>query len=45
MNKRSQKHAQGSDLPGIPETWWNGSYNWSAGMEGHRLFREERQGR
>ncbi|GAB0196246.1 hypothetical protein GRJ2_002089900 [Grus japonensis] len=38
-------HLQGYDLIGIPETWWDGSYDWSVGMEGYRLFRKARQGR
>ncbi|GAB0208322.1 hypothetical protein GRJ2_003297900 [Grus japonensis] len=36
---------QGYDLIGITETWWHGSYDWSVGMEGYRLFRKDRQGR
>ncbi|GAB0209691.1 hypothetical protein GRJ2_003434800 [Grus japonensis] len=36
---------QGYDVIGITETWWDGSYDWSVGMEGHRLFRKDRQGR
>ncbi|GAB0209421.1 hypothetical protein GRJ2_003407800 [Grus japonensis] len=36
---------QGYDLIGIPETWWDSSYDWSVGMEGYRLFRKDRQGR
>ena len=36
---------QGYDVTGITETWWDGSYNWSVGMEGQRLFRKDRQGR
>ncbi|GAB0193880.1 mitochondrial enolase superfamily member 1 [Grus japonensis] len=36
---------QGYDLIGITETWWDGSYDWSVGMEGYRLFRKDRQGR
>ncbi|GAB0209831.1 hypothetical protein GRJ2_003448800 [Grus japonensis] len=36
---------QGYDLTGITETWWDGSYDWSVGMEGYRLFRKDRQGR
>ncbi|GAB0207631.1 ubiquitin carboxyl-terminal hydrolase 4 [Grus japonensis] len=35
----------GYDLIGIMETWWDGSYDWSVGMEGYRLFRKDRQGR
>ena len=26
----------------ITETWWDGSYDWSVGMEGYRLFRKDR---
>ncbi|GAB0208733.1 hypothetical protein GRJ2_003339000 [Grus japonensis] len=36
---------QGYDLIGITEMWWNGSYDWSVGMEGYRHFRKDRQGR
>ena len=36
---------QGYDLIGIMEMWWDGSYDWSVGMEGYRLFRKDRQGR
>ena len=36
---------QGYDLIGITETWWDGSYDWSVGMEGYSLFRKDRQGR
>ncbi|KAM9653655.1 uncharacterized protein ACIBXB_010484 [Morphnus guianensis] len=25
--------------------WWDGSYDWSVGVEGHRVFRKDRQGR
>ena len=35
---------QGYDLIGITETWWDGSYDWTVGMEGYRLFRTDRQG-
>ncbi|GAB0205823.1 hypothetical protein GRJ2_003047900 [Grus japonensis] len=38
-------YLQGYDLIGIMETWWDGSYDWSVGMEGYRLFRKDRQGR
>ena len=38
--------SQSSALSGITgETWWHESHNWSAGMEGYRLFRRDRQGR
>jgi len=32
----------GCDLIGITKTWWDGSYDWSIGMEGCRLFRKDR---
>ncbi|KAK4826209.1 hypothetical protein QYF61_006153 [Mycteria americana] len=35
----------GCDLIGITETWWDGSYDWSVGMEGYRLFGKDRQRR
>ncbi|GAB0205776.1 hypothetical protein GRJ2_003043200 [Grus japonensis] len=38
-------YLQGYDLIGITETWRDGSYDWSVGMEGYRLFRKDRQGR
>ncbi|PKU40140.1 hypothetical protein llap_9563 [Limosa lapponica baueri] len=37
-------HLQGYDLIGITETWWDGSYDWSVGMESDRLFRKDRLG-
>jgi len=36
---------QGYDLTGIIETGWDGFYDWGVGMEGHRLFRKDRQQR
>jgi len=36
---------QGYDLSGITQTWWDGSCDWSFGIEGYRLFRKDRQGR
>jgi len=38
-------HLQGCDLIGIVDTWWDGSYDWSIGMEGYRLFSKDWQGR
>ncbi|PKU40382.1 dtw domain-containing protein 2 [Limosa lapponica baueri] len=38
-------HLQGDDLIGITVTWWDGSCDWSVGMEGYRLFRKDRLGR
>lgn len=37
--------SQKSDVIGITETWWNKSHEWSARMEGYRLFMMDRQGR
>jgi len=36
---------QDYDLIGITEMWWDGSCDWSVGMEGYRLFKKDRQGR
>ena len=33
------------DIVAIMETWWDGSHNWSAAMDGYKLFRRDRQGR
>ncbi|PKU36538.1 hypothetical protein llap_13164 [Limosa lapponica baueri] len=38
-------HLQSYDHTGITETWWDGSYDWSVGMEEYRLFRKDRLGR
>jgi len=38
-------HLQSYNLTGILEMWWDGSYDWSIGMGGYRLFRKHRQGR
>jgi len=40
----TRAHLQGCDLIGIMEMWWDGFYDWSAAMEGYRLFRKDRQG-
>ena len=31
----------GCDVFGITETWWDGSYGWSVGIEGYTLFRKD----
>ncbi|KAK4819807.1 hypothetical protein QYF61_011601 [Mycteria americana] len=31
--------------PAIMETWWDDSHNWSAAMDGYKLFRKDRRGR
>ncbi|GAB0207400.1 mitochondrial enolase superfamily member 1 [Grus japonensis] len=33
------------DLVAITETWWDDSHDWSAAMDGYKLFRRDRHGR
>ncbi|KAK4806350.1 hypothetical protein QYF61_017219 [Mycteria americana] len=33
------------DMVAITEAWWDDSHNWSAAMDGYKLFRRDRQGR
>ena len=33
------------DLVAITETWWDHSHDWSAVMDGYKLFRRDRRGR
>ena len=33
------------DVVAITETWWDDLHNWSAAMDGYKLFRRDRQGR
>ncbi|KAK4820564.1 hypothetical protein QYF61_001627 [Mycteria americana] len=33
------------DLVTLTETWWDDSHDWSAAMDGYKLFRRDRQGR
>ncbi|GAB0210334.1 hypothetical protein GRJ2_003499200 [Grus japonensis] len=33
------------DLVTITEMWWDNSHDWSAAMDGYKLFRRDRQGR
>ena len=33
------------DLVTIAETWWDVCHDWSAAMDGYKLFRRDRQGR
>ncbi|KAK4810498.1 LOW QUALITY PROTEIN: hypothetical protein QYF61_004278 [Mycteria americana] len=33
------------DLVAITEMWWDDSHDWSAAMDGYKLFRRDRQGR
>ncbi|KAJ7395238.1 hypothetical protein BTVI_157081 [Pitangus sulphuratus] len=37
--------SQRFDITGVSETWWDASCNWSALLDGYRLFRRDRQGR
>ena len=34
-----------SDLVAMTEKWWDNSHNWSAAMDGYKLFRRGRKGR
>ncbi|KAK4825020.1 hypothetical protein QYF61_023024 [Mycteria americana] len=38
-------HQENYDMVAITETWWGDSHNWSAAMDGYKLFRRDRQGR
>jgi len=33
------------DFVAITETWWDDSHDWSAAMDGCKLFRRDRQGK
>jgi len=48
-NKQDELEAlvssQNHEIIGINETWWNDSHDWSAGIQGYRLFRRDRQSR
>ncbi|GAB0208671.1 hypothetical protein GRJ2_003332800 [Grus japonensis] len=33
------------DIVAVTETWWDDSHNWSAAMDGYKLFRRDRQER
>ena len=35
----------GYDVIGITGMWWDGSYDWSRGLDGYRLLRKDKQGR
>ncbi|KAK4828050.1 hypothetical protein QYF61_023088 [Mycteria americana] len=50
MGKKQEKleatvHQENYDMVAITETWWDDSHNWSAAMDGYKLFRRDRQGR
>ncbi|KAK4819787.1 hypothetical protein QYF61_011387 [Mycteria americana] len=38
-------HQENYDTVAITETWWDDSHNWSAVMDGYKLFRRDRRGR
>ncbi|KAK4816200.1 hypothetical protein QYF61_012665 [Mycteria americana] len=38
-------HQENYDMVAITETWWGDSHNWSAVMDGYKLFRRDRRGR
>ena len=33
------------DLTAITEAWWDHSHNWTAAMDGYKLFRRDKQGK
>ncbi|KAK4831229.1 hypothetical protein QYF61_016327 [Mycteria americana] len=38
-------HQENYDMVAIMEIWWDDSHNWSAAMDGYKLFRRDRRGR
>ncbi|KAK4810957.1 hypothetical protein QYF61_013365 [Mycteria americana] len=38
-------HQENYDMVAITETWWDDSHNWSAAMNGYKIFRRDRRGR
>ncbi|KAK4823010.1 hypothetical protein QYF61_024812 [Mycteria americana] len=38
-------HQENYDMVAITETWWDDSHNWSAAMDGYKLFRRDRKKR
>ncbi|KAK4829638.1 hypothetical protein QYF61_005849 [Mycteria americana] len=36
-------HQENYDMVAITETWWDDSHNWSAAMDGYKLFRRDRR--
>ncbi|KAK4810673.1 hypothetical protein QYF61_007473 [Mycteria americana] len=38
-------HQENYDTVAITKTWWDDSHNWSAAMDGYKLFRRDRRGR
>ena len=48
-NKQKELEAivqqEGCDIVAISETWWDGSHEWTAAMDGYKLFRMDMVGR
>ncbi|KAK4811106.1 hypothetical protein QYF61_016392 [Mycteria americana] len=48
-NKQEELEAivrqENCDMVAITERWWDDSHNWSAAMDGYKLFRRDRRGR
>lgn len=40
-----REHLRGYDIIGVTERWWGGCCDRSIGMEGHKVFQKNRQGR
>ncbi|KAK4811067.1 hypothetical protein QYF61_016353 [Mycteria americana] len=38
-------HQENYDMVAITERWWDDLHNWSAAMDGYKLFRRDRRGR
>jgi len=38
-------HQENYDIVAIMEAWWDNSHNWSAAMQGYKLFQRDRQRR
>ncbi|KAK4810884.1 hypothetical protein QYF61_013292 [Mycteria americana] len=38
-------HQENYDMVAITETWWDDLHNWSAAVDGYKLFRRDRRGR
>ncbi|PKU44404.1 rna-directed dna polymerase from mobile element jockey-like [Limosa lapponica baueri] len=41
-NRRIIVHQENYDIVTITETWWDDPYNWSAVLDGYKLFRRDR---
>ena len=45
LNKEAIVQQGSCDLVTITETWWDDSHDWSAAVDGGKLFRRDRKGR